>query len=183
MLPIAQITLGPIGGALTILMLIAAMILIIQTAFLGALRAMYSMAEERNLPRFFEKMNPHGTPVNAMIVISLLNMGFIFLGTPAAILAASAIGYVCSNGISLFAHVKAKIDPNFLKLERLFKAPGDWQYVALFFGLFNLPLCLIGIIYLNSLEVGWTSTIVGFLVLILYIPLWFHSQNETKRVA
>ncbi|AKB12246.1 dimethylamine:proton symporter, ABT family [Methanosarcina thermophila] len=180
MLPLAQITLGPIGGALAILMLIAAMILIIQTAFLGASRAMYSMAEEGNLPSFFGKMNTHGTPVNAMIVIALLNMGFIFLGTPAAILAASAIGYVCANGISLLAYVKAKIDPRFSKLERPFKAPGGWRYVALFFGLFNLPLCLIGLVYLNSLEVGWASTIVGFVVLTLYLPLWFYSQNENQ---
>jgi amino acid transporter len=182
MLPLAQMTLGPIGGALTILMLVAAMILIIQTAFLGASRAMYSMAEEGNLPGFFGKMNPHGTPVNAMLVIALLNMGFIFLETPAAILAASAIGYVCANGISLLAYVKAKTDPKFSNLERPFKAPGGWKYVALFFGLFNLPLCLIGIIYLNSLEVGWTSTIVGFVVLALYIPLWIYSQKETRVV-
>jgi len=180
MLPLAQMTLGPIGGFLTILMLIAAMVLIIQTAFLGASRAMYSMAEEGNLPGFFGKMNPHGTPVNAMVVIALLNMGFIFLGTPAAILAASAIGYVCANGISLIAYFKAKFDPRFSKLERPFKAPAGWQYVSLFFGLFNLPLCLIGIIYLNSLEVGWTSTIVGFVVLALYIPLWYYSQNENR---
>ncbi|MDI9394768.1 MAG: APC family permease [Euryarchaeota archaeon] len=178
MLPMARMTLGSIGGVLSILMLIAAMVLIIQTAFLGASRAMYSMAEEGNLPKFFEKMTPHGTPINAMIVIALLNMGFIFLGTPAAIVAASAIGYVCANGISLLAYVKAKIDPKFSKLERPFKAPGGWQYVALFFGLFNLPLCLIGIIYLNSLELGWTSTIVGFVVLSLYIPLWIYSQKE-----
>jgi hypothetical protein len=41
-------------------------------------------------------------------------------------------------------------------------------------------LCLIGIIYLNSLELGWTSTIVGFVVLALYLPLWYYSQNENR---
>jgi amino acid transporter len=183
MLPLAQMTLGPIGGSLAILMLIAAMVLIIQTAFLGASRAMYSMSEEGNLPKFFGKMNIHGTPVNAMIVIALFNIGFIFLKTPSAILAASAIGYVCANGISLFAYVKAKLDSDFSKLERPFKAPKGWQYVALLFGIFNLPLCLIGVVYLNSLEVGWTSTIVGFVVLSLYIPLWYYSQNEDKVPA
>ena len=183
MLPLAQMTLGPIEGSLAILMLIAAMVLIIQTAFLGASRAMYSMSEEGNLPKFFGKMNIHGTPVNAMIVIALFNIGFIFLKTPSAILAASAIGYVCANGISLFAYVKAKLDSDFSKLERPFKAPKGWQYVALLFGIFNLPLCLIGVVYLNSLEVGWTSTIVGFVVLSLYIPLWYYSQNEDKVPA
>ena len=183
MLPLAQMTLGPIGGSLAILMLIAAMVLIIQTAFLGASRAMYSMSKEGNLPKFFGKMNIHGIPVNAMIVIALFNIGFIFLKTPSAILAASAIGYVCANGISLFAYVKAKLDSDFSKLERPFKAPKGWQYVALLFGIFNLPLCLIGVVYLNSLEVGWTSTIVGFVVLSLYIPLWYYSQNEDKVPA
>lgn len=183
MLPLAQMTLGPIGGSLAILMLIAAMVLIIQTAFLGASRAIYSMSEEENLPKFFGKMNIHGTPVNAMIVIALFNIGFIFLKTPSAILAASAIGYVCANGISLFAYVKAKLDSDFSKLERPFKAPKGWQYVALLFGIFNLPLCLIGVVYLNSFEVGWTSTIVGFVVLSLYIPLWYYSQNENKVPA
>ena len=46
------------------------------------------------------------------------------------------------------------------------------------FGLFNLPLCLIGVVYLNSQEIGWTSTWLGFLVLALYIPIWFYSQRE-----
>lgn len=125
MLPMAQMTLGSIGGSLAILMLIAAMILIIQTAFLGASRAMYSMAGEGNLPKFFGKMNIYGTPpVNAMIVIALFNMGFIFLGTPAAILAASAIGYVCANGISLFAYVKAKFDRASRRLRDLSKLQG-----------------------------------------------------------
>ena len=49
------------------------------------------------------------------------------------------------------------------------------------FGLFNLPLCLIGVVYLNSLEIGWTPTWVGFIVLGLYIPIWFYSQGEAAR--
>lgn len=185
MLPLAQLTLGPVGGAVAILMLIAAMVLIIQTAFLGASRAMYSLSREGNLPEFFGKMNSYGTPVNAMVVIALFNLCLISLKTPAAILAASSIGYVFANGISLFAYVKAKVNPEFASLARPFKAPRGWQYIAMFFGLFNLPLCLGGVIYLNSLEVGWTSTIVGFVVLSLYVPLWLYSQNEvsSKKAA
>lgn len=29
------------------------------------------------------------------------------------------------------------------------------------FGLVNLPLCVIGAVYLNSLEIGWTSCCEG----------------------
>jgi len=105
----------------------------------------------------------------------------IFMGNPAAIVAASAIGYTCANGISLFAYVRAKKHPAFAALERPFKAPRGWKNVAMLFGLFNLPLCLVGVVYLNSLEIGWTPTWVGFIVLALYIPIWFYSQNETRR--
>ena len=49
------------------------------------------------------------------------------------------------------------------------------------FGLFNIPLCLIGVVYLNSLEVGWFSTWVGFIVLGSYIPIWLYTQYETRQ--
>ena len=116
-----------------------------------------------------------------MIIIALFNLGLILMETPTAILAASAIGYVCANGISLFAYVRARTDPHLAALDRPFKAPSGWSNVALLFGFFNLPLCLVGVIYLNSLESGWVSTAIGFLVLGLYIPLWIYSQREGAR--
>ena len=178
MLPVARMTLGPTGTYVSIIMLITAMILIMQTAYLGSSRAMYSLAIEGNLPRIFGRINARGTPVFAMIVIGLFNLILICMKTPTAILAASAIGYVCANGISLFAYVKARTDPQLAVLNRPFKAPRGWKNVALLFGLFNLPLCLAGVIYLNSQESGWKATWVGFLVLASYLPLWLYSQRE-----
>jgi hypothetical protein len=128
-------------------------------------------------------VNNQGTPVLAMVVIGLFNLVLISMGTPAAILAASAIGYTCANGISLFAYVKAKKDARFANLDRPFKAPVGWKNVAMLFGLFNIPLCLIGVIYLNSLEVGWFSTWVGFIVLGMYLPIWLYTQFETRQKA
>ncbi|MDR7084783.1 amino acid transporter [Arthrobacter ginsengisoli] len=182
LIPVAQAVFGQAGTMVTIIMLIAAMILIIQTAYLGSSRAMHSMSSEGNLPRVFGKTNRQGTPFVAMLVIGAFNLVLISMGTPAAILAASAIGYTCANGISLFAYVRAKNHPAFANLERPFKAPKGWKKVALLFGLFNLPLCLVGVVYLNSLEVGWTSTWVGFLVLSLYIPIWLYTQRESRRL-
>lgn len=179
MLAVARVTLGTAGAAISIVMLMAAMILIVQTAFLGSARTMHSLATEGNLPRIFGRLNTHGTPIFAMCVIALFNLALILLKTPTAILAASAIGYVFANGISLFAYVKAKSDPRLAALERPFKAPSGWKNVALVFGLFNLPLCLAGVVYLNSVEAGWRSTWVGIIVLALYIPLWFYSQHES----
>ncbi|WP_026556512.1 APC family permease [Arthrobacter sp. 35W] len=181
LIPVAHAVFGEAGSMVTIIMLIAAMVLIIQTAYLGSSRAMHSMATEGNLPKSLGKLNRHGTPFVAMLVIGGFNLVLISMGNPAAIVAASAIGYTCANGISLFAYVKARKHPDFAALDRPFKAPKGWKNVAMAFGLFNLPLCLVGVVYLNSLEVGWTSTWVGFLVLALYVPIWLHSQNESRR--
>jgi amino acid transporter len=164
-------------------MLVAAMILIIQTAYLGSSRAMHSMSAEGNLPKFIGKTNRQGTPFVAMLIIGAFNLVLISMGNAAAILAASAIGYTLANGISLFAYVKAKKHPAFASLERPFKAPKGWKHVALTFGLFNVPLCVVGVVYLNSLEIGWTSTWVGFLVLALYLPIWFYTQHESRRAS
>ena len=181
LIPVARAVFGQAGSMITIIMLIFAMILIIQTAYLGSSRAMHSMATEGNLPQALSKLNRHGTPFVAMVVIGGFNLILISMGTPEAILGASAIGYTCANGISLFAYVKAKRHPAFANLERPFKAPRGWKHVAMIFGLFNLPLCLAGVVYLNSQEVGWASTWVSFVVLALYIPIWLYSQHEAKR--
>lgn len=183
MLPVARAALGELGSTVAIVMLIAAMVLIIQTAYLGASRALHSMALEGNLPPMFGITNRHGVPIVAMLVIGTLNLGLISMGTPTAILAASAIGYVCANGISLFAYVKAKNDPELAALQRPFAAPRGWKYVATTFGIFNLPILLIGVVYLNSLEVGWRSTWLGFAVLGIYIPLWFYARWTERRAA
>jgi len=181
MLPLANLTLGPIGASISIIMLIGAMLLIIQTAFLSSARSIYSMSIEGNLPRFLSKLNSHGHPINAMTADALFNMCLILLGSPTAILAASAIGYICANGISLYTYFKVRNDPELSKLERPFKAPRGWKNVALVTAILNIPFFLVGIIYLNSLELGWATTGIGVFVLCLYIPLWFYSQRETKK--
>lgn len=181
LIPVAQAVFGGVGSVVTIIMLIAAMVLIIQTAYLGSSRAMHSMSAEGNLPRVFGKTNRHGTPWVAMFFTAAFNVALISLGSIPAILAAAAIGYTCANGISLFAYVRSKRNAQFLRLERPFRAPGGWKNVALFFGLFNLPLCLVGVVYLNSLEIGWASTWLGFIALALYVPIWFFTQHEQRR--
>jgi amino acid transporter len=180
LIPVAEAVFGQAGTVITIIMLIAAMILIIQTAYLGSSRAMHSMAEEGNLPKVFGHTNRQGTPFVAMFVTAVFNMALISMGSIPAILAAAAIGYTVANGISLFAYVKAKKDPALANLERPFKAPKGWKTVALAFGLFNLPLCVVGVVYLNSLEIGWTSTWLGFIVLALFIPIWLFTQYELR---
>ena len=175
MILMAKMSFGNSGALVTLIMLIAAMILIIQTALLGSSKSMQSMAIEGNLPKLFAKTNKYGTPVVSMIIIAVINLALILLGTPTAILSGSAMGYVVANGISLFAYVKAKD-------ENCFMAPKWWKYIALACGLLNIPFYFIGLFVINSLDYGIMPALVGVLVLFMYIPLWLYSKKENTRI-
>ncbi len=183
-LTIAKMTFGSVGGTISSVMLVAAMLMIIQTGFLGASRAMYSMATSDNLPRIFGKTNEHGVPVNAMISIIILNYGLIMLKSPSAILAASSLGYALANGISLYSYVKYKMEKNKNSTKsnqestKGLSVPKMWYKVILVFAFVNIPLFLVGLVYLNSLDLGWSSTIVGIGVLVVYVPLYKYSEKE-----
>ena len=178
MLSMAKLSFGDIGAMIAVIMLIAAMVLIIQTALLGSSKAMQSMAKEGNLPKIFAKTNKHDTPYIAMLSIAALNMILIYSGTPSAVLAASALGYVVANGISLFAYVKAKTEHKGGKKINGFSAPDWWKYAALVCGILNLPFYFTGLLIINSLDFGVTHSLIGIVVLLIYIPLWLYSKKE-----
>jgi amino acid transporter len=175
----AQNEFGSIGGSLSIVMLIVAMITIIQTGFLGSSRAMHSMAVEGNLPVIFRKTNKFGVPLNAMVFIIIFNGFLIMLKTPAAILAASSMGYSFANGISLISYYKYKSSIEHKPLDDRFRAPKFWKYIGLFFGLINLLFFVGGLVYLNSIDLGWRASLIGIFVLFLYIPLFLYSNLNT----
>ena len=54
--------------------------------------------------------------------------------------------------------------------------------IALALGLMQLPLLLVGAIYINNLEYSWLPTAVGVGVLFAFFPLWAYSQWENKRI-
>ncbi|WP_414733942.1 APC family permease [Acetobacterium carbinolicum] len=178
MLLMAKMSFGSAGVFVTVIMLMASMILIIQTALLGSAQAMQSMAVEGNLPKVLSETNKYGVPVKAMISIAILNFVLIFIGTPSAIVAGSAMGYVIANGITLFAYFKAKGDQKIL-------APKWWKYVGLVFCMLNMPLYLAGIFYINKLDYGIAPALIGVLVLFLFVPFWLYAKKENadKKVV
>jgi len=101
---------------------------------------------------------------------------------PVAILGASAIGYVFVFAIGLFAYVKAHHDPRFKDLERPYRAPRGWVWIALALGVMQIPLLLVGAVWINNFEYGWLPTVVGSAVLAAFFPLWLCSQYEIKRI-
>ncbi|MCL2883216.1 MAG: APC family permease [Coriobacteriia bacterium] len=186
MLYLARESLGNIGAIISIIMLLAAMVPIIQTALLGSSNAMASMAEEGNLPKILGKTNKHNVPIVAMIVISAFNMIMIVLGdSSASILAASALGYVVANIIALFSYVKAyqdrKKEASTQNPEEIFKAPKGWVFVALGFGLLQVLFYLAGIMVINVESYGGINTFIGVIIILCFIPLWLWAMWLSKR--
>jgi amino acid transporter len=176
--PVAEIAFGSLGATVIILLLIGAMILLIQIGYTAAARAMHSMAMEDNLPRWFAKTNAKGEPMRAIYVIAVLNMFLILMGSPVAILAASAIAYVIAFALGLFAFVKAKMDPDLRKVDRPYKAPRGYVWVALALGIMQVPLLFLGALYINNLAYGWLPTAVGLGILGIFFPLWIYTQQQ-----
>lgn len=185
LLSMSTLVFGNFGSSIAIFTLISSMILIIQTAFNGSSRSLYSMSIEGNLPSFFGKLTKNGTPINSLIFIAIFNLFLIYIFTSyggnlgsVAILSASAFGYIFSNCISLYSYFKASTDPKWKNTERPFKAPKIWKFISLFFSIVNIPFYLFGIIYLNYLDFGIQSIIFGFFVLFFYFPLFYIAQKE-----
>ena len=140
--------------------------------------AMQTMGQNGYLPAAFAKLNKHGVPVRGLLVIFAFNMFLILLGTPIAILTASAFGYTFATGITLFAYFKAKNDPEMSKRPRAFKAPRGYKWVALAVGIFDVPFLLIGIGYLYASGGNYLPVTAGAGVLLIYIPIWWYSRRE-----
>ena len=191
--PIAEGVFGNIGGPIALILLIAAMVLIIQTGFLGSSRTLYYMSEEGNMPKFMKKQNKHGMPVNAMIVVSIFNLilivsatieiGGIEGGGPVMILAASGIGYCIAHVIALSAYVKSKTNIRFKDLPRPFSAPRGWKYVAAGMVIYEacvLIPCLIFWMY-DLFGGAPLPFILAVIVFGMFFPLWFFTQKKNSE--
>lgn len=187
--PIALSAFGDLGGKIALLVLIVAMILIIQTGYLGSSRSLYSMSMEGNLPKWFSKLNKNGMPTNAFKFVSGFNIVLMFvlsvlpiLGAETSVmtvLSASAMGYAIANFVALAAFVKSRIDPRFKDLPRPFKAPKCYTYVGAFMCCLQLVLlsCLVYWSYVASGN-SILPTVIGAIILMCFVPIWYTVQKD-----
>ncbi|MDR1404609.1 MAG: APC family permease [Candidatus Methanoplasma sp.] len=195
LVPISEHVFGQAGSYVALGLLIVAMILIIQTGFLGSSRTLHSMSCEGNLPSWFSKLNKNGMPTNAMLFVSVFNLLLVLIvgysswviesgDTVMTILSASAMGYCVANGIALAAYVKTKTNPRFRNLDRPFKAPRGWRYIITVMCLVQFVVWLPCLVYWSYfLSGGYTPAILGAVIIIAFIPLWCWVQRNAKPVS
>ena len=190
--PVAIAAFGDMGGLIAMAVLIVAMILIIQTGYLGSSRSLYSMSVEGNLPKWFGKLNGNGMPTHAMLFVSIFNCMLMLvlsvlpiLGAETSVmtvLSASAMGYAIANFVALLAFVKSRRDPRFKDLERPFKAPSYYTYVGIVMCGMQLLLlsCLIFWSYIASGN-SILPTMIGAVILMCFVPIWYWVQKKNMQ--
>ncbi len=185
--PIAQYDFGDIGLIIALILLVAGMVMLIQTAFLGSSRTLYFMGHEGNMPKIFTYTNKNGAPLVAMFFQFAMGIIFIIIihfGSVGMILAASSFGFSFALGMAMLAYIISKRSPRFKDLPRPYTAPRGWYYVACFlmiYQLFVLIPCLAFWCINGGIENGAFSVIIGAVILLLYVPLWFILQYRAGK--
>src|SRR5207244_9185129 len=95
------------GGALVekiiVVMLILAVVLAIMTAMAGSSRTLYQASVDGWLPRYLSHVNAHGAPTRAMWTDLGFNLITLLMSDYVFVLAASNVGYVLVNFVTLNA--------------------------------------------------------------------------------
>ena len=173
LIPISESDFGKIGGAIAVFLLIAGMVMIIQTAFLATARTIQVMAKEGNFPYTFSRTNKYGVPVYAMYFEAFIGFVIILAGiTASQILAVSALGFAIALGMCMLAFIKSRHDPRFKDVERVYKAPFWAMPGAYFMAIFEFFFMIPGLLYYVYSGMGLGYCFIGLAATFLYIPCW-----------
>ena len=173
LIPIAESNFGKIGGMVAVFLLIAGMVMIVQTAFLSTARTIQVMAKEGNFPYTFSRTNKYGVPMYAMFFEAFIGFVIILAGiTASQILAVSALGFSIALGMCMLAFIKSRHDPRFKDVERIYKAPKWAMPGAYFMAIFEFFFMIPGLLYYVYVGMGFGYCIIGLAATFLYVPCW-----------
>ena len=95
-LPAAQAIFGHVGANIVALMLIAALLLGVQTTIIGSTRCVYEMSRDGLIIKQFGNINKFGVPVGSMYLDCAVTIGLlvIFKDNIVNLIASSNVGYM-----------------------------------------------------------------------------------------
>ncbi len=179
--PLCVSNFGSIGALVALILLVAGMVMLIQTAFLGSSRTLFAMSQNGNMPRLLSKTNKNGAPIYAMLFQFAVGMCLIPLGTPGMILAASSFGFCFALGMAMVCFIKTHRDPRFKDQPRVWSAPRGWYYVAIALAIYQFFVLIPCLAYFSIEAYGPSSVVIGAIILLIYIPLWFVLQRYEAK--
>ncbi|TQS77344.1 MAG: amino acid transporter [Methanomethylophilus alvi] len=181
--PLCVSDFGDEGALVALILLVAGMVMLIQTAFLGSSRTLFAMSQNGNMPKLLSKTNKNGAPIYAMFFQFAVGMCLIPLGTPGMILAASSFGFCFALGMAMICFLKTHYDPKFKDRPRVWNAPKGWVYVVAGLAIYQFFILIPCLAYESNYLFGPSSVVVGAIILLAYIPLWFALQAKEKKAG
>ncbi len=164
------------------LALVAALLLSVLNALIGASRGLWQNSVDGVLPKIFSKTNKHGSPSTAIILSLVASLLVLLVGSPLQIYVFSNMGYLFALAVAMvgFGVFRWKRDD----FPRPVKMPRIMGPFAILFGVLGLILWLVGGYYAADYAVGagyrWLFWF-GLLLLAFYVPLHLWRRVEDKR--
>jgi amino acid transporter len=162
--------------------LVIALALSVLNAIAGSARSLYQVAHDGMLPRWFMKVNRHGTPARAMAFNAVASVVVLFFGSPVRIYVFSNMGYLSSIAVALFGYfLHRQFRPD---LPRPVRLPTWSKWVALSIAIIFTFIWAYGGWQSPRLVVGENSErlfFLGLAVLFAYLPLyWWRAYTDRK---
>ena len=164
------------------LALVAALLLSVLNALIGASRGLWQNSVDGVLPKIFSKTNKHGSPSTAIILSLVASLLVLLVGSPLQIYVFSNMGYLFALAVAMIGFGVFRWKRN--DFPRPVKMPRIMGPFAILFGVLGLILWLVGGYYAADYAVGegyrWLFW-VGLILLALYVPLHLWRRIEDKR--
>ena len=164
------------------LALVAALLLSVLNALIGASRGLWQNSVDGVLPKIFSKTNKHGSPSTAIILSLVASLLVLLVGSPLQIYVFSNMGYLFALAVAMIGFGVFRWKRN--DFPRPVKMPRIMGPIAILFGVLGLILWLVGGYYAADYAVGegyrWLFW-VGLILLALYVPLHLWRRVEDKR--
>ena len=173
-----------VGGAsnLMVVLLIASLLLSMNTATADGSRALYGIARDGMTIKQLDHLNRFHVPARAMTIDMLINLALVFfVGNILAIYVVGNVGYIMAHVFALSAFVLLRRDrpswPRPIQLSPL------WVPVAVALAVINLFLVVIGVWYTEKIGYGGTKEVLyGLGVLAISILLYvFRRAVQDKQ--
>ena len=164
------------------LALVAALLLSVLNALIGASRGLWQNSIDGVLPKIFSKTNKHGSPSTAIILSLVASLLVLLVGSPLQIYVFSNMGYLFALAVAMIGFGVFRWKRN--DFPRPVKMPRIMGPFAILFGVLGLILWIVGGYYAADYAVGsgyrWLFW-VGLILLALYVPLHLWRRLEDKR--
>lgn len=178
---VAENSWGKTAGTVACILLIVGMVMIVQTAFLGASQTIKSMADDGNFPALLRRTNGCGVPIAAMYAEVFISLVLIVSGVTASqILGVCGFSYALCHLMCQLSFLKSRRDPRFKDVPRVYTCPRFFVYGTYGTIVFEL-LLMAGIVYYLNEVYGWVYAVLGPVFILLFIPVWYGIQVYNAR--